>query len=75
MEIEERIRKDIGIFSDNIKKVRTEKLNDKEKEVMELAKMYAQDAASWLEKKDYHTSFSSIAYAHGLLDAILKIEG
>ena len=75
MEIEERIRKDIGIFSDNIKKIELEKLDGKEKDVVELAKMYASDASSWLEKKDYYTSFSSIAYAHGLLDAVLKMEG
>ncbi|MDE1851415.1 MAG: DUF357 domain-containing protein [Candidatus Micrarchaeota archaeon] len=75
MEIEDRIKKDIGIFSDNIKKVDKSKLSAREDEVVELAKMYAKDAGSWLEKKDYYTSFSSIAYAHGLLDAILKTKG
>lgn len=75
MEIEDRIRKDISIFSDNIKKVDGKRLDAKEAEVVELAKMYANDAGSWLEKKDYYTSFSSIAYAHGLLDAILKTKG
>ena len=37
--------------------------------------MYASDSVAWLKKKDYYTSFSSISYAHGLLDAIRKNRG
>ena len=67
-----RITKDISIFNDNITKVDPAVLTQQEVEIVELAKMYAKDAEAWLAKKDYYTSFSSISYAHGLLDAILK---
>ena len=73
-EIERRIAKDIRIFDDNIKQTAELNLSSGEKKVVELAKMYASDSASWLKKKDYYTSFSSIAYAHGLLDAVFKIK-
>ncbi|MCL5419701.1 MAG: DUF357 domain-containing protein [Candidatus Marsarchaeota archaeon] len=42
-------------------------------EIVSLAEMYASDSEAWLRKKDYYTSFCSIAYAHGLLDSILKL--
>lgn len=72
-EIEERIKKDIGIFSSNIRKIDKKKIGEKQREIVELAEMYASDSKAFLEKKDYYTSFSSIAYAHGLLDSILKL--
>lgn len=74
MNIEERIRKDISLFSDSIKKTEKAELSSEEKRVVELSRMYAKDAESWLSKGDFYTSFSSIAYAHGLLDSILKIK-
>lgn len=73
MEIKERIEKDIRIFDENILKVDRGKLGKNQLKVVELSEMYARDSRSWLEKGDYYTSFSSIAYAHGLLDAVLKI--
>jgi hypothetical protein len=73
MEIEERILKDIRLFDSSIEKAGKLMLGEEENKVVELAKMYALDSKSWLDKKDYYTSFSSIAYAHGLLDAILKM--
>ena len=72
-DIKERIGKDLRIFDDNVSKIDFSKLTNVEKEVVDLAKMYASDAATWLEKGDLYTSFSSISYAHGLLDAIRKI--
>lgn len=36
--------------------------------------MYAQDSEAFLKKGDIYTSFASIAYAHGLLDSILKMK-
>lgn len=71
----ERIEKDIRKFYLNIG--RMEGLtNDKNTlKVVELSKMYASDAKSFLEKDDLYTSFSCISYAHGLLDAVLKING
>ncbi len=74
MEIEDRIRKDIGKFSESISKTEGIETSDDENKIVELAKMYASDAAAWLDKKDFYTSFSSISYAHGLLDALLKLK-
>ncbi len=73
MEIEDRIRKDIGKFSVSILAIEAAGTSDDEKRVVELAKMYAGDAGAWLEKGDLYTSFSSISYAHGLLDSLLKL--
>lgn len=75
VEIEERIIKDIKAFNDNMKKIDKEKIQMEQKKIIELAEMYANDSKSFLDKKDYYTSFSSIAYAHGLLDSILKLNG
>ncbi len=75
MEIEERVRKNIAIFRDNERRAEALELGADEKEVVELAKMYASDTEAWVSKGDYVTAFSSIEYAHGLLDAILKING
>lgn len=72
-DIEERIKKDIAIFSSNLKKIEKKKISENQKKIIELAEMYASDSKAFLEKKDYYTSFSSIAYAHGLLDSILKL--
>ncbi len=73
--VRRRIEKDISIFSSNIKLIRNADLTPIEQHVVELSEMYAKDSESWLEKGDYYTSFSSISYAHGLLDSILKIKG
>ena len=75
MEIEERVRKNIAIFRENEKRAASLELGADEKGVVELAKMYASDTEAWIKKGDYVTAFSSIEYAHGLLDAILKING
>ena len=75
MEIEERVRKNIAIFRQNEKRAEGLELGPDEKEIVELAKMYASDTEAWIKKEDYVTAFSSIEYAHGLLDAILKING
>lgn len=73
MEIEQRIRTDIDRFHQRVSKVRDLKLKGEEKQIVELAGMYASDSESWLGKKDFYTSFGCISYAHGLLDAILKM--
>lgn len=74
MEIEERIAKDIGKFEGSLEELKPKRLSDKEAEVVELAKMYAKDAEAWMRKKDFYTAFASISYAHGLLDAIKRLE-
>jgi hypothetical protein len=72
--IKERVEIDIAKFSDSILKANNLKLNNKEKEILNLAKMYASDSKAWLKNGDIETAFSSISYAHGLLDAILKLK-
>lgn len=74
MDIVGRITKDIALFSENLKKIDAVKMEKEKAKVVELAKMYAKDADSFLLKEDYYTSFSCISYAHGLLDAILKLD-
>jgi hypothetical protein len=71
MELRLRIGKDITKFYDNIGKVSVK--GEKEIKVIELSKMYASDARSYLEKGDLDTAFSCISYAHGLLDAVLQL--
>ena len=75
MELEQRVRKTVSRFHENIKLAKDVELSAKEKEVLELAKMYASDSESWIAKGDLITAFSGIEYAHGLLDAILKTKG
>ncbi len=74
-EIKERILKDIKIFEENVKQVNGMVLNTEEQEIVELAGMYYRDTESFLSNDDYYTAFASINYAHGLLDAILKLHG
>ncbi len=74
MEIEDRIRKDIGKFSGSVSAIGGVDTSDDENRIVELAKMYASDAVAWLDKGDLYTSFSSISYAHGLLDALLRLK-
>lgn len=68
-----RIEKDLAMFEDNIQKIKTDNTKTRQNEILELAKQYYEDAKYYTEKKDYFTSFGCINYAHGLLDAILKI--
>ena len=75
MELVDRVRKAIALFNENMSLVDGLGLSEEEKEVIELAKMYAGDSEAWLRKEDYVTAFSGIEYAHGLLDAILKTKG
>jgi hypothetical protein len=73
-EISTRIEKDILLFRDSVEKLKALSLSAKEKEVLALAIDYSKDAGSWLAKGDLYTAFASISYAHGLLDALLKIK-
>ena len=67
-----RIKKDIAMFEENISKLELEKIKEKQKKTIELAKQYFQDSKYYLEKKDHFTAFGCINYAHGLLDSFLK---
>lgn len=75
MELKERILKDISIFEENSKKIKSVQLTQSEAKIFELAKLYKEDSIAWLKKGDLDTSFSCISYAHGLLDALLKLKG
>ncbi len=66
----ERIKKDIELFTKNIKEIESIKLDDPENEIIERARSYFEDTKYFLEKQDHVTSFGCITYAHGLLDAI-----
>lgn len=72
--LKERIEIDLIKFSESVNKANELKFTKDESTIFELSKMYAQDSKSWLDKGDLDTAFSSVSYAHGLLDAILKIK-
>jgi hypothetical protein len=72
MELKIRVEKDIAKFYENMGNISTI-MGEKEMKVVELSKMYASDAKSYLAKGDLDSAFSCISYAHGLLDAILKL--
>ena len=69
-----RVQKDIVMFEENIKRINEKTIMDNQKKILELASQYYQDTKYYAEKKDYFTAFGCINYAHGLLDAILKME-
>jgi hypothetical protein len=73
-EISARIRKDIDLFQESLEKMKSVKLEGREKAVYDLALDYCSDAEAWLKKGDFYTSFASISYAHGLMDALIKIK-
>ena len=73
MDEKTRIEKDIVMFEENIQKIKQENINDSQKKTIELASQYYKDSKYYLEKKDFFTAFGCINYAHGLLDAIIKL--
>jgi len=72
MDEKTRIAKDIVMFEENLQQINKDNINSQQKEILELATQYYEDAKHYLEKKDYFTAFGCINYGHGLLDAILK---
>jgi hypothetical protein len=66
----DRIAKDIGEFDASVKNVARTPANGR---VIDLAKMYASDAKSYVGKGDLYTAFSCISYAHGLIDALKEL--
>jgi len=67
MDEEKRIREDIEQFYGSVKGV-------KSPQIVELATRYCRDAEFYLKKRDYVTAFGCINYAHGLIDAVKKLE-
>lgn len=62
------------MFEENIKHINHNNLTENQKKTIELATQYYEDTKYYATKKDYFTAFGCINYAHGLLDAILKIQ-
>jgi hypothetical protein len=73
MDEKTRIEKDIVMFEENIKQTKGETLSESHIKTVELATQYYEDTKYYLDKEDYFTAFGCINYAHGLLDAIIKI--
>ncbi len=71
--IDERVSKDINTFYENVGLLSGRELATELRKIYELAIMYAKDSESYKSKGDLITAFSCISYAHGLLDAVLKI--
>lgn len=65
-----RIERDIASFYSSVESADTSGAAGK---VIEMARMYASDAKSYLEKGDLYTAFSCISYAHGMLDALKEM--
>ena len=72
MDEKTRIKKDIVMFEENLLKIKSKELTEKQEKTLELSKQYYEDSKYYLEKKDFFTSFGCINYAHGLLDSIIK---
>ncbi len=68
MDERKRIKDDIEQFYKGVKDVKGAP------EIVELATRYCKDAQFYLDKKDYVTAFGCINYAHGLIDAVKKME-
>lgn len=65
-----RIKKDMELFTKNIKEVEAIEVNASERKIIEMAINYSKDTNYYLDKQDNYTAFGCITYAHGLLDAI-----
>ena len=73
MDEKTRITKDIVMFNENLEGFNTNSLTVQQKKIVELATQYYKDAQYYLEKNDTFTAFGCINYAHGLLDALIKV--
>lgn len=66
----ERIKKDMELFTKNIKEVECIEVSAGETNIIQLSRNYARDTRYYLKKQDKYTAFGCITYAHGLLDAV-----
>ncbi len=73
MDISERIAKDIKKFDESVVRLGAIALSEKEREIVDMAELYARDSVAFEKDGDHYTSFASISYAHGLIDAVLKL--
>jgi len=64
---EEKIKKYISITEKALEGIKI--IDDKGKDVLDMATRYFNDAKYYKEKGDFVTAFAAINYAHGWLDA------
>ncbi|MBS3802046.1 MAG: DUF357 domain-containing protein [Candidatus Thermoplasmatota archaeon] len=67
-----RIKKDLDMFKDNLKKLQSQNPAALQQQQIKMAVDYYNDARYYFEKKDYFTAFGCINYGHGLLDSLFK---
>ncbi|MFA5382334.1 MAG: DUF357 domain-containing protein [Candidatus Micrarchaeia archaeon] len=72
-DIKERIEIDLRKFEDSIKEVDS-KAKERYKHIIDLAERYYSDTKYFIEKDDLITAFGAIVYAHGLIDALKKLD-
>jgi hypothetical protein len=72
MDEKTRIEKDIVMFEENLKTLKTSHITIGKNKIVELACQYYEDAKYYLAKQDFFTAFGCINYGHGLLDGLLK---
>ncbi len=71
-DIKERIEIDLYKFEESIKEINPE-TKEKYKHIIDLAQRYYSDTKYFVEKGDLVTAFGAIVYAHGLIDALKKL--
>ncbi len=71
-DIKERIEIDLRKFEGSIKEIDSE-TKEKYKHIIDLAERYYSDTKYFIEKDDLITAFGAIVYAHGLIDALKKL--
>jgi uncharacterized protein len=74
---EEKLKKYLELTSKALKKIKKKIIQGKEKEskeIIEMAENYLSDAKYFESKKDFVNSFAAINYAHGWIDAGVRLE-
>ncbi len=75
-EVEERVRLYARMVEDALEQAekQLEKLGEKERELVNLARLYLEDSLYYLGKEDPVTALATISYAEGLLDALARMD-
>ena len=73
----EKLKKYFKITSEALKKAKKNIIKDKEnqaKEIIEMVENYLSDAKHFQSKKDFVNCFGALNYAHGWLDAGVRLD-
>ena len=73
----EKLKKYFNISSAALKKVKKNIIKGKEnyaKEIIEMVENYLSDARYFEEKKDFVNAFAALNYAHGWIDAGVRLD-